>query len=704
MLHSFSTISHFSQPFRHIRLTGKNRYPLIHEKPEAKKHAPFFFPPFLKLRVSENRPGFPLFPRPFFSVGARFLEIPFSDQNHPISNQPLRAVMEDPKLSNLEELLRFGTSSTLVSDASVLSCGCLVSEAQFRSLLTSNSVDNTAPCPVCKNGDSLLLKSVMPLRALFKLVQQLQQALGTKRRRRSEPTDLLTLFCKFAHDSELSPETLPIDFRKRPQRSASPASRPESRRSSHVGSLSRASFLESLHLPFGGLGESPVETRIQIDPVNTRLLFSHEKEYNFSRCFPLHRKLTTFPTQQAKFPLAPFRKAPRFIGSSIHTHVDETGREVTRFVLISDKRWELYEFYGEDETRPTLIACGKLTGEYGPDPGSLKAPPVENDGERLNSWEHLHCKLSSKWLVIAGTKGVMRVLCASGDVGKPAYTYTTDFPIRCVAVAPDDALVACGVTARERVSNHEQPFIILHRMGRPQEPVEPITITLPHRDPLKLLEFNSSGTHLLCCTAWEARCLLIRLRAANSENYRRPRLIWSDSKLVRGHGDAMDDEGVTDVQFGPPHSDTLMVTQCSLQNRPPVTIKLEEGTRDDSSLWDDGDFAHVIGADIVARVPGVGSQIHRFAASPRGDGIVYLNKTGYLYLVPTTTAPSKAMVVLLGEMANAERLSEAAAVLFSPDGGKVYSVDRRGVFAVFDFTKGVPGVNLDVVKCKIVGA
>lgn len=612
--------------------------------------------------------------------------------------------MEDPKLSSLEELLRFGVSNTLVADTSVLTCGCLVSEAQFRSLLTSNSVDNTAPCPVCHEPKSALLQTVVPLRALYKLVRQLQQALGTRRRRRSEPTDLLTLFCKYAHDSELSPETSPTEFRRRPQRSASPSSREESRRSSHVGSLSRASFLESIHLPFGGLGESSAEKTLQIHPVNTRLLLSHEKEYNFSRCFPLHRKLTTFPTQQTKFLLAPFRKAPRFIGSSIHTHVDECGREITRFVLLSDKRWELYEYLDEDEPRPVLIACGKLTGEYGPDSGSLRVPVGENETDKLGSWEHLHCKLSSKWLVIAGTKGVMRVLCASGEVGKPVYTYTTDFPIRCVAVAPNDALVACGVTARERVSNQEQPFIILHRIGRPQEAMEPITITLPNRDPLKLLEFNASGTHLLCCTAWEARCLLIRLRAANSENYRRPRLIWSDSKLVRSQGDAMDDEGITDVQFGPPHSDTLMVAQCSLQNRPPVTIKLEEGTRDDSSLWDDGDFKHVVGADILARVPGVGSQIHRFAASPRGDGIVYLNKMGQLYLVPSATAPSKAMVVLLGEIANAERLSEAAAVLFSPDGGKVYSADRKGNFSVFDFTKGVPGINLEVLKCKIVGA
>ena len=41
-------------------------------------------------------------------------------------------------------------------------------------------------------------------------------------------------------------------------------------------------------------------------------------------------------------------------------------------------------------------------------------------------------------------------------------------------------------------------------------------------------------------------------------------------------------------------------------------------------------------------------------------------------------------------------------MVFSADGGKVFALDRKGVFSVFDFTKGIPGEDPDVIKCKII--
>lgn len=70
--------------------------------------------------------------------------------------------------------------------------------------------------------------------------------------------------------------------------------------------------------------------------------------------------------------------------------------------------------------------------------------------------------------------------------------------------------------------------------------------------------------------------------------------------------------------------------------------------------------------------------------------------------ISATDSKNKKIVVLLGEVANAERFSEAASVVFSSDGGKVFALDRRGVFSVFDFTKGIPGKDPDVIKCKII--
>lgn len=754
-------------------------------------------------------------------------------------------------ISTLESLLRFPgyPQGEIIQDASVLTCGCLVSESQFNALQTS-----TNHCPVCFTESVRIISEVAPLRSLYKIItelnarmpesnpsslpkvsstskksfsgdfneQQQQQQQSTPKV--AESMNLISLFYKFAKE-ESNSKSIPLTGISTTQISElfgnnetslgnvsastvqpitieSPSKPEELEDPASYNSLSVSPFNEtSMSIDNEDQWKSPVQN---YDP-NFVTSIGEEREYNFSKCFPFYRKLSTFPTQHVKMNLSSFsssfksgsmmKKNSRFIGSDIHSRIDlYTGEEITRFVLISEKKWELYEYSiqaGErrdsSTAKPRMICCGKLTGEYGKDYNNLTSDPGDNEivirndfgglgnstsigrenstskdenKKKLAQWDQFHCALSNNYLIISGTKGVMRVFNISGSIeelGKPLYTYFTNFPIRCMNISPDEAVIACGITARERVSGKEQPFIILHKLNpnvsaRNLQSVEPITITIPYRDPIKFINFNSTSQFLICCTVWESRYLIIRLtNGGQSVNYRKPRLIWSELSKSRKKSMDMKDgteldsqnkddsdmmmgnEGITDLQFGSLHSNTIILTSCSLTSRPPLVIRLDgvsiDGTRGSigtagtgfggtssvnsrTGQENDGDedISHnlIISSETIMKIPEVGSTIHRFALLPRGDGMVFLDKDGHIFLVSTPnfqlhpTSPMKKIVVQLGEAANAERHSESASIKFSNDGGRVFVVDRKGIFLVFDFTKGIPGQDLDVVKCKIV--
>lgn len=734
--------------------------------------------------------------------------------------------MDKLKVSSLEAILKFkGASSpnVIVSDASVLTCGCLVSESYFLSKFTSNSKTNESDCPNCQAKNVSILAEVTPLRDLFNIIQEINIHLNNKNRRRSsskksirssgldhnespstaESMDLISLFYKFAKEENSKSEETNSEAVEDISSTKALAITDTSERTpsthNYIPPDTKTQYSESL---------------LNIPPPNDQVNFeqkllanlSEDKEYNFSKCFPFHRKLSTFQTQQSKFNILSItkgsiiKKNASFICSDIHTYFDfGTNCEVTRFVLITNKRWELYEYRvyvnipESHLAKPVLLCCGKLTGEYGRDFNNLrddsnsKEVIIKNDfatgqnsnnnsnkqsndeekKKRLNNWDQVFCKLSTNYLVISGTKGVMRVLNVSSsslpnELGRPMYIYITNFPIRCISISPNESLVACGITAKERLSSKEQPFIILHKINpssnREQtfESVEPITITIPYRDPIKIINFNATSTHLLCCTVWESRYLIIKLRNKRSDNYRRPRLVWTELTYTRHRRirnteiheagsdneqsddfQLMDDEGITDLQFGALNPNVIFFTSCSLKDRPSYVLKLEgeidsrnhnsafaghpnliDNQSQDISLQsslyskcdeekDNSQVSNISGSEIIMKIPEIGSSIHRLTLLPRGDAIVFLNKSGHIFLVSTPnflhpTTSIKRVVVQLGEVANAARYTEAASLRFSADGGKVYTVDRKGVFQVYDFTKGIPGHDSDVVKCKII--
>lgn len=786
-------------------------------------------------------------------------------------------LMDQSKVSALENLLRLpgAAGGSVVTDASVLTCGCLVSELQFA---------DASVCPNCGNS-ALLLKAVTPLRELYRILQQIQERPRRRSLRRSTRTsekivektekpektaldmDLMDLFCKYAKEEgtqqqqqfqtqtqsqllrqlqaqmqalglglahpqqhlplqrqqlqflqqlqmlqmlqmlqtlqtlqalhllqllQSLPETHQL-LQSGPRSTAQTGAQGElahaekprnnlaSHQSTHSHSLASHHSLGShglrshqkhepvlpLMAPRGA--EISVSPRDRLAMLRALLGLSDREEYNFLRCFPFHRKVSAFATQQPKL-LFRLKKAANFLALALATRVDPlSGAETALFALVADRRWELWLYAG---SRPVLAACGRLNGDYGPSASSMRSPahdgavvrsdfagndrtdtPDDDDvPARLRSWVQLYCCLSDKYLVILGTRGVLRVLNvdpAAGDVGAPVYTYLTNFPIRCIAMAPDSSVVGCGITARERVSGKQQPFVVLHNTAKRPGPDAlpafgpPTTITVPYRDPLKVLAFNAAGTHLLCCTVYEMRYFMVRLRDGAGDTVRRPRLVWSDRRVKRRrrtgssgsssdddttmHDDdqMLDNEGITDIRFGVPFSNTVVVTSALLQLRPPIVLKLA-GATIDRRLRDapgpdmpamgdmygggdsDSDSDHAVaGAAVLMKMSEVGSNIYRLAVSPRGDALVFVDKLGRLLLAATaglhgSVVPGRRRVVVLGEAADALRFSEAASVCFLRDGGKIFVVDRKGLFQVFDFTKGVPGEDPDVIKCKII--
>ncbi|KAG5421820.1 PTR3 [Candida metapsilosis] len=707
--------------------------------------------------------------------------------------------------SSLTNLLRFpGYGQLIVTDAAVLSCGCLTSESLF-------SNECMKYCPNCHASDVSILAQIEPLRQLYNILSiqgPIPSPHGERRRRSdtkknskgddhsaqlpskmTESMNLLTLFHKYAkeeqsgsYSTEASSTTAPIDIvGKQNQFEDESYTTTHDTPSTHSVSVSPQNFRQQ---------GTQLSQQKQPDPNFETLLehVSEQKEYNFSKCFPFHRKVLSFPTSQLKLNIGtvnPFKLGSfgikRSINTSIHTFIDfHKGLEITRFVLLGEKKWELFEYVlpsSETNTahiRPVLICCGKSTGEYGESQSNLRSPNIPGDHEtiksndfctsgkgsqlskddlkkRLSSWDQTYCQLTKDFLVISGTKGVMRVININSEgkyqLGEPIYTYLTNFPIRCIAISPNGTLVACSITGRERISDKEQPFIVLHRMVVGEDSwakfVDPILIAVPYRDPIKIIRFNGSSSHIICATVWESRYIIIKLKDSE-KGYQKPRLVWSDLPFKSGsrqeeggnttldRGEGADDElmmaseGITDIQFGQMYSNMVMITSNIIGHRPPVLIRLH-GTQIDSSRHDsdndgfsidnsfssreeDGSYSMLKSSEVMLKFPEVGSSIHVAALSPRGDGIVFVDEDGRLYLVSapnlsqqsgTTGGSSKKIVVLLGEAANAERFTEAASVQFSADGGKVFTVDRKGLFQVFDFTKGVPGEDLDVVKCKI---
>ncbi|KAK9454338.1 WD40-repeat-containing domain protein [Dipodascopsis uninucleata] len=506
-----------------------------------------------------------------------------------------------------------------------------------------------------------------------------------------------------------------------------------------------------------------------------------KRERHFADNYPIYRKDVRYATQSNRgFSVIPRGKV--FEATAISP-------DTRKFALVSERRWEVFNIPMSYKlgAHPTMVCCGKSTGEYG---HSLETctGKIHDDPIRGVSWSQSMAAMSNKYLAIAGTHGVLRVHDVEKG-GEPVHTDISRYSIRCIAISPDNVLLACGVTIRDPVSGTELPVIMLHNLshllGRSQTAVPPIQIDMPYRDPLNTLSFSPDSKFLSCSTILESRFLVI-----NVHDFSKPRLVIRSSRRL---DTALESEGITCIRFFP--GNRLLAIASVAHNAYPIVIDTKiaptsvpmmgpmspitpssfpESTKfsrtysgssmtsigsfpifpnaqDDSNDEDyegtpsssfgagsSGSYQHLnsnnnrmygsssnsgstgagmnaatnIGSSggggsssssgllqpkMVTRFHEVGTAIHKIAVSPRANSVAFLDRSGTVFLTHFLQVEGEhRRVVAVVDVTNANKVSEAASIEFSPNGQKLIIVDRKGILYIEDF--GVGAENGETLK------
>ncbi|KAL6926466.1 hypothetical protein ACO0SA_001778 [Hanseniaspora valbyensis] len=468
------------------------------------------------------------------------------------------------------------------------------------------------------------------------------------------------------------------------------------------------------------------------------------KEIFYSKCFPMYRKRSQFNVHSKFFTT----KAKLFINTDISS-------DCTKFVLLSEHKWEVFEIFENFDQKKNqqpfkMMCCGKINGDYGKSFNDMiKAENIETlipdesyrimstnsqkkknkyvDNNKVNDWDHLFCKLMNNLLIIAGTKGILRIIDLEQN-GKILKTLKYSFPIRCLDVNSLKNQIACGITGKERTTGSEQALIVFQKVEIPDKNEfikntkfpPPVTITLPYRDPINTLQFSDDGMYLSCSTCFENRFLLISLKKIDE-----PRLIM---KSIRNIDNSLESEGITSTHLFPGNAGLMCVTSVAY-NSPPIILDTKiktirkNNTRENAkslnklnpnsisttpqngnkTLTKDSKTA-VLQPSMLLRLDELGSKIYKCEISPRNDSIVFLDKHGTIYLMASSTNSfdennEKRRVLILENISNAYKLREAACMKFNKNGHKLYLLDRKGIFYIEDFAAGLPQDNF-VTKCK----
>lgn len=462
------------------------------------------------------------------------------------------------------------------------------------------------------------------------------------------------------------------------------------------------------------------------------------KEICYSKCFPMYRKRSQFNVH-SKFFAA---KSKLFVNTDI-------SQDCSKFVLLSEHKWEVYEILAnfsekKNEQPFKMLCCGKVNGDYGKsfndlikneDTESIKPDEsyrimltdlqmkkkFNNEKNKVNDWDHLFCKIMNDYLIIAGTKGILRIIDLKQN-GKILKTLKYSFPIRCIDVDCSRNKIACGITGKDRTSGAEQALIVFQNIETSNKNSlklvfpPPSTITLPYRDPINTLQFSDDGMYLSCSTCFENRFLIISLKKADE-----PRLIM---KSIRNIDNSFESEGITSTHIFPGNAGLMCVTSVAY-NSPPIVLdtkiksfgkknigensKLFNGPNvnnlslGNNSVSKDSKMA-VLQPSMLLRLDELGAKIYKCEISPRNDSIAFLDKNGTIYLMVATTNSftdnnEKRRIIILETVSNAYKLREAASMKFNKNGHKLYLVDRKGMFYIEDFAAGLPQDNF-VTKCK----
>ncbi|KAK7207131.1 hypothetical protein BZA70DRAFT_270564 [Myxozyma melibiosi] len=450
------------------------------------------------------------------------------------------------------------------------------------------------------------------------------------------------------------------------------------------------------------------------------------REKQYTENYPLYRKDLRYPTQTSRgFSMIPRGKV--FEGSAISP-------DTRTFALVAEKRWEVYSIPTcfKVGTTPQLLCVGKNTGEYGMSWDTCtKRDPDESI--RNISWAQSMAAMSNRFLVIAGTNGVVRVHDLEKG-GMAVFTEISKDPIRCVAISEDGIFLAFAVTSRDLVSGTEQPTIVLHNLshllGITTSKSKPMLIDMPYRDPLKTLAFSPDGKLLGCSTALESRFMVINLHDPSH-----PRLVIRSSRKI---DPALESEGITCLRFFP--GNRLMVVASVASDAHPIVVEIVMPNNDPPSAkfsramssssfgsgsfpsQDDDDYrigtsagsggatggssaggsGSLLQPKLRSRFHEVGSTIHQAAVSPRANSVALLDRNGTVYLTHFLRAESEhRRVVAVVDVTSANKISECASMRFSPDGQKLILVDRKGILYIEDFgAKAEHGETLK--KCRII--
>lgn len=664
-----------------------------------------------------------------------------------------------------------------VADCIVLTCGNLISETLYLQL--SRMTDSLQiSCPVCFKQNVKQLALVSQMRDLYieydKVIDHLPDSASEssdwvqkkrdkqqQQRRRSSSKksvslqlankmSLLTAFHDIVNDLNNNHQESSKSFSNSPTSLAQlhNSSPEESNVGDWILTMNDSTTLKSFKSNKSNdlfMGKSPInvplatasnltsaikKTSTNISPTLQPIkpaISTTKKELLYAKNFPFFRKQIQHSTHTSKF----FLKG-RYSKLFINTDISP---DLTKFVLLSEKKFEVYSMNPTDPSQPPNLLCiGKTSGEYGKTSDTMIKPSmnslVANSNnatddnkpiddvlmDKLLNWEHLYCKLSDNFLIIAGTRGLLRIYNLNQS-GKPIYTYYSRFPIRCVDISNDEKFISIGITGKDKFTNTEQALIVLLRLEylrsetttnyvseemnssssssndiKPQSTsddfkfkVIPITVTLPYRDPINILKFSPNSLYLSCSTALESRFVIISI-----VNPDEPKLIM---KSLRSLDTSLESEGITDLTFFP--DNRLMTITSVAFNASPIVI--------DTRITSINGIQGILQPLMLMRVDEVGSSIHKASVSPRGDAILFLDRNGLVYIMssPHMDDSENKRVVVVAEVSNAYRMREAATLRFDKDGYKLFIIDRKGVLYIEDFTAGPPQSH-EITRCKLI--
>lgn len=533
--------------------------------------------------------------------------------------------------------------------------------------LAATTQNASFKCPVCTKEGCRILAPVKPLRQLYYQLKHFKKDEEPPVRRRKSSS------------KKSGRPSLTINV--------------EDREDTPLGLLSAFhEVVRDLKQPIITPSPSAAISENEPPPSANEVVVDNDKELMYAKNFPFFRKQYQHGVHHSKF----------FLKHSFKLYSNTALSPCcTRFALLAEKKWQVFETAPDfPERPPSLMCCGKADGSLGSDFDNLTSVPLDQvlarsnwdslqsskAKECLSNWEQLHCKMTKNLLVIAGTRGVLRIYNLANG-GSLMYTYFSKFAIRCIDLSENESFVALGIMGKDRLTNVEQALVVLLQLDFENGlKVDPITITLPYGDPINVIQFSSDSRYVCCSTALESRFIVISI-----VNPAEPRLVM---KSIRSLDTSLESEGITDLQFFP---DNRIMTLTSVAfNSTPIVIDTKVG-----SIVGVQGIAQPV---MLARIEEVGSTIHKAAVSPRGDAVAFLDRNGLVYLMSSSRIDDfeNRRVVVVAEVSNAYRVREAAAMRFSGDGYKLFIVDRKGILYVQDFTAGWPQDH-EVTRCKLLG-